>query len=107
MGTLKFPFANPEDIYLHDTPNKALFAKEQRNLSNGCVRVEDAKRLGRWLLGQDPVSPGTDAETRVRVQSGVPIYLTYITAQVRDGKLSYLPDLYGWDQAAPHFASAS
>jgi len=107
MGNLKFPFANPEDIYLHDTPNKALFAKEQRNLSNGCVRVEDAKRLGRWLLGQDPVSPGTDAETRVRVQSGVPIYLTYITAQVRDGKLSYLPDLYGWDQAAPHFASAS
>jgi L,D-transpeptidase YcbB len=106
MGILKFPFPNPEDIYLHDTPNKALFAKPQRNLSNGCVRVEDAKRLGRWLLGQDPVSPGSDAETRVQTPRGVPIYLTYITAQVRDGKLSYLPDLYGWDQAAPHFASA-
>jgi L,D-transpeptidase YcbB len=107
MGILKFPFPNPEDIYLHDTPSKALFAKDQRNLSNGCVRVEDAKRLGRWLLGQDPVSPGTDAETRVQVPHGMPIYLTYITVRVQDGKLSYLPDLYGWDQSPPHFASAS
>ncbi len=105
MGILKFPFPNPEDIYLHDTPSKALFAKDQRNLSNGCVRVEDAKRLGRWLLGQDPVSPGSEAEIRVQVPTGVPIYLTYITAQVQDGKLTYLPDLYGWDQAPPQFAS--
>ncbi len=105
MGVLKFPFPNPEDIYLHDTPSKALFAKDQRNLSNGCVRVEDARRLGRWLLGQDPVSPGSVAETRVQVPKGMPIYLTYITAQVKDGKLSYLPDLYGWDAAPPQFAS--
>ena len=106
MGILKFPFPNPEDIYLHDTPSKALFAKEQRNLSNGCVRVEDARRLGRWLLGQDPVSPGTEPETRVQLPRGTPIFLTYITAQVRDGKITYLPDLYGWDQTPPHFASA-
>lgn len=101
MGTLKFPFPNPQDIYLHDTPSKALFAKEQRNLSNGCVRVEDAKRLGRWLLGQEPASPGSEAEIRVQLPQGVPIYLTYITAQVRDGKLSYLRDVYGWDKAPP------
>ena len=105
MGNLKFPFPNPEDIYLHDTPSKALFAKEQRNLSNGCVRVEDAKRLGRWLLGQDPVSPGSDAEIRVQIPKGVPIYLTYVTAQVTDGKLTYLPDVYGWDQSPPQFAT--
>jgi murein L,D-transpeptidase YcbB/YkuD len=105
MGKLKFPFANPEDIYLHDTPNKALFAKAQRNLSNGCVRVEDAQRLGRWLLGQDPVAPGADPETRVQIPKGMPIYLTYITAQVRDGKVAYLPDVYGWDQSPPNFAS--
>lgn len=106
MGILKFPFPNPEDIYLHDTPSKTLFARENRNLSNGCVRVEDARRLGRWLLGQDPVAPGTAAETRVQLPKGMPIYLTYITAQVRDGKLAYLPDLYGWDQSPPQFASA-
>jgi murein L,D-transpeptidase YcbB/YkuD len=101
MGILKFPFPNPEDIYLHDTPDHAKFALTKRNLSNGCVRVEDAKRLGRWLLGHDPVSPGSDAETRVQLAQGTPIYLTYITAQVHDGKLTYLPDLYGWDKAPP------
>jgi len=107
MGNLKFPFPNPENIYLHDTPSRALFAKDERNLSNGCVRVEDAKRLGRWLLGEDPVAPGTDAETNVKLPKGTPIYLTYITAQVVDGKVTYLPDLYGWDSAPPTFASAA
>jgi murein L,D-transpeptidase YcbB/YkuD len=105
MGILKFPFPNPEDIYLHDTPDHAKFALANRNLSNGCVRVEDAKRLGRWLLGSEPVAPGRDAETRVQLQQGTRVYLTYITAQVRDGKLSYLRDVYGWDRAAPQFAS--
>ena len=105
MGILKFPFPNPQDIYLHDTPDHAKFGLANRNLSNGCVRVEDAKRLGRWLLGHDPVAPGTDAETRVQLGRSIPIYLTYITAQVKDGKLSYLPDLYGWDAKPPQFAS--
>jgi murein L,D-transpeptidase YcbB/YkuD len=105
MGILKFPFPNPQDIYLHDTPDHAKFALANRNLSNGCVRVEDAKRLGRWLLGHDPVSPGSDAEIRVQTPQGVPVYLTYITAQAKDGKLTYLPDIYGWDRAAPQFAS--
>jgi murein L,D-transpeptidase YcbB/YkuD len=108
MGILKFPFPNPQDIYLHDTPDHAKFALANRNLSNGCVRVEDAKRLGRWLLGQDPVSPGSDAEIRVQTPQGTPIYLTYITAQVKDGKLGYLPDVYGWDTAPPaQYASSN
>ena len=105
MGILKFPFANPQDIYLHDTPDHAKFELANRNLSNGCVRVEDAKRLGRWLLGHDPVSPGSEPELRVQLPGPTPIYLTYITAQVKDGKISYLPDLYGWDRTPPEFAS--
>lgn len=107
MGILKFPFPNPEDIYLHDTPDHAKFALANRNLSNGCVRVEDARRLGRWLLGSEPASPGSDAEIRVQLPRSTPIYLTYITAQVRDGKLTYLRDIYGWDSAPPtQFAAA-
>ena len=107
MGILKFPFPNPEDIYLHDTPDHAKFALSNRNLSNGCVRVEDVKRLGRWLMGTEPVSPGSAAEIRVQLPRSTPIYLTYITAQVRDGKLTYLPDLYGWDRSPPtQFAGA-
>jgi L,D-transpeptidase YcbB len=106
MGDLKFPFANPEGIYLHDTPNKALFAKEERNLSNGCVRLEDARRFGRWLLGHDPVAPSSDPETPVQLAQGVPIVLTYLTAEVQDGHVTYLPDFYGWDKAgAPQMVS--
>ena len=107
MGILKFPFPNPEDIYLHDTPDHAKFAKANRNLSNGCVRVEDAKRLGSWLLGHEPVSPGSTPELRVQLPRPTPIYLTYITAQVDGGRISYLPDLYGWDTKPPQFASSN
>ena len=99
MGKLKFPFPNPQDIYLHDTPGKELFGKATRNLSNGCVRVEDAQRLGRWLLGTEPVAPGPEPEIQVRLPQGVPIVLTYLTAQVEDGKITYLPDIYGWDSS--------
>ena len=105
MGILKFPFPNPEFIYLHDTPDHAKFNLANRNLSNGCVRVEDAKRLGRWLLGHDPVWPGSTPELREQLPQSIPIYLTYITAQVNDGKLAYLPDVYGWDRTPPQFAS--
>ena len=107
MGNLKFPFPNPEGIYLHDTPSKQHFAKGLRNLSNGCVRVEDAKRLARWLIGQDPVAPSNDPEIRVQLPQGVPIVLTYLTAQVEGGKLTYLNDFYGWDtNGPPRFASS-
>lgn len=105
MGILKYPFANPQDIYLHDTPDHSKFELANRNLSNGCVRVEDAKRLGRWLIGHDPESPGDVPETRVQLPRPTAIYLTYITAQVRDGKIAYLPDIYGWDRTPPQFAS--
>ena len=46
-----------------------------------------------------------EGEIRVQTPQGVPIYLTYITAQVQDGKLTYMPDVYGWDSAPPQFAS--
>jgi murein L,D-transpeptidase YcbB/YkuD len=99
MGKMKFPFPSGEDIYLHDTPSKALFAKDQRALSNGCVRLEDAKRLGRWLLGREPIAPSDDPEIRVQLPQGVPIYLTYLTAQPSASGVTYLSDVYGWDGA--------
>lgn len=107
MGKLKFPFDNPQDIYLHDTPGKELFAKDERHLSNGCVRLEDAARLGRWLIGSDPVAPGADPETQVPLPKGVPIVLTYLTAQVREGKIVYLPDIYGWDTSPDQQVAAA
>ena len=104
MGILKFPFPNPEDIYLHDTPDQALFAKAKRNLSNGCVRVEDAKRLGRWLLGQNRSPPAQSGDSGPDAAGHADLPDLHHRAG-RDGKLTYLPDLYGWDTAPPQFAS--
>src|SRR6476661_10217257 len=54
LGHFKFDLPNGDGIYLHDTPKKELFAQDARALSHGCVRLEDAERLARWLLGREP-----------------------------------------------------
>lgn len=100
MGKVKFSFPNGQDIYLHDTPSKALFDKTARNLSNGCVRLEDASRFGRWLLGRPAVAPSAEPELFVALPQAVPIFLTYTTAQADGGKISYAADIYGLDPAA-------
>jgi L,D-transpeptidase YcbB len=97
MGQMKFNFANPEGIYLHDTPNKAYFKQANRALSNGCIRLEDAQRLGRWLMGRDPVAPSTSPEQHVQLPQGVPVYVTYLTAQPHLGEQALVRDVYGWD----------
>lgn len=106
MGRMKFPFPSGEDIYLHDTPTREYFNRAQRTLSNGCVRVEDAKRLGRWLLGREPVAASEEAEQRVQIPQGVPIFLTYLTAQPTSAGVNYLADVYGWD-SVPEASVAS
>ena len=97
MGQMKFSFENEGDIYLHDTPEKPLFNNAQRTLSLGCIRLEDAPRLARWLLQSEPVAPSTKPETHVQLAHGVPVYLTYLTAQVNGSQLSFAPDVYGLD----------
>jgi murein L,D-transpeptidase YcbB/YkuD len=97
MGQLKFPFANDGGIYLHDTPKKELFAGDSRDLSNGCIRLEDAQRLGRWLLGREPSPTSSDPEQHVLLPKPVPVYLTYLTAHADDGQLTLLSDIYGRD----------
>ena len=98
MGVLKFPFPNPEDIYLHDTEAKVRFGDADLHQSNGCVRLEDAQRFGRWLLGSDPVAPSSTPETQVQIARPVPIILTYLTAHPSDRGLTFIKDVYGWDQ---------
>jgi murein L,D-transpeptidase YcbB/YkuD len=97
MGRIKIGFPNADDIYLHDTPNKALFAQEDRNLSHGCIRLEDAERLGRWLMGRDPQAASDQPEEHALLPTPVPIYVTYLTAQVNGGQLSFVDDIYGRD----------
>lgn len=80
MGQIKFGFAGSDGIFLHDTPNKTLFAETDRRLSNGCVRLEDAPRLARWLFGSDVAPPSTAPEQEVRLPAPVPIVITYANA---------------------------
>ncbi|NUR45597.1 MAG: L,D-transpeptidase family protein [Sphingomonas sp.] len=97
MGRIKIGFPNDSDIYLHDTPNKDLFAQDDRNLSHGCIRLEDAERLGRWLMGRDPKAASRDPEQNVLLPKPVPIYVTYLTAHVEGGQLSFVNDTYRRD----------
>lgn len=107
MGQMKFPFPSGQDIYLHDTPTREYFAKSMRALSNGCVRLEAAPRLAQWLLGRDPAPPAKDPEIRVKLPQGVPVYLTYLTAQPTPTGIAYLPDIYGWDVPGAQVAAVS
>jgi murein L,D-transpeptidase YcbB/YkuD len=77
MGQIKFGFNNEQGIYLHDTPRKELFETDQRALSNGCVRLEDAHRLARWLLGREPNSADAP-EQFVALPKPVSIVITYL-----------------------------
>jgi murein L,D-transpeptidase YcbB/YkuD len=97
MGRIKIGFPNASDIYLHDTPNKDLFAQDDRTLSHGCIRLQDAERLGRWLMERAPQTASNEPEQHVLLPTPVPIYVTYMTAQVKNGQLSFVDDIYGRD----------
>lgn len=100
MAKMKIPFPNNDNIYLHDTPTKSLFAKARRDLSNGCVRLEDAARFARWLMGgYDPVASSSDPELHIPLKQPMPLYVTYLTAQPSNGKVTYTADFYGWDKS--------
>lgn len=97
MGRIKFGFPNSTDIYLHDTPVKEKFADADRTLSHGCIRLEDAERLGRWMMGREPQTASSAPEQNVALPTPIPIYVTYLTAQARSGQLSFVDDSYGLD----------
>jgi murein L,D-transpeptidase YcbB/YkuD len=97
MGRLKFGFPNDDDIYLHDTPVKTAFNSDDRGLSHGCIRLEDAERLGRWLMGRDPEPTTSEPEQHALLPTPVPIFVTYLTAQANDGQIAFVDDIYGRD----------
>lgn len=97
MGKVKFMFPNNLGIYLHDSPDKALMSKTDRHLSNGCVRLEDAPRLGQWLLGKPLEATPKTPEFDVPLKEPVPVYLTYLTATPTKLGVGILKDVYGRD----------
>jgi len=107
MGSVKFMFPNDLGIYLHDTNEPELMARSARFFSSGCVRLEDADRLGQWLFRQPVVAPSAAPEQHVPLPEPVPVYLTYLTAQpLEGGGVQFLEDVYSRDGLDPReFAS--
>lgn len=107
LGAVKFLFPNPYDVYMHDTNKPALFAKQVRTLSHGCVRVPDALGLAEVILATDPawsreridaiLQKGTNRS--VTLQKPLPVHLVYQTSWVGErGEIEFRNDIYGRDK---------
>lgn len=106
LGLVKIMFPNPYLVYLHDTPSKSLFDRDQRTFSSGCIRVQKAFELAELVLG-DPVTWNQETlaaaiatkQTRtVYLEKPVPVLLLYWTAQpLANGKVIFRNDIYGRD----------
>src|SRR4051812_34118005 len=98
MGMMKFMLPNYFGIYLHDSPEKDHFTKNELWISNGCVRVEDYKRFASWLFeGYVPKGRDPKVEDEVDLPKPVPVYLTYLTVQPTATGVQFFPDPYGRD----------
>ena len=105
MGRMKFMFPNPQGIWLHDTPEKEVLEEAARLQSNGCVRLEDAPRLARWLFGRPLKAQGARPEQKVPLPRPVAVYITYLTAVPSGSSIVYFDDVYGLDGRGRRIAS--
>jgi len=112
LGLVKFLFPNAFNVYLHDTPDGALFEKDVRAFSHGCIRLEKPDVLAQWVLGWDAarvdsaMQQGPDNQS-TRLAKKIPVYIVYATAYQRDGQLHFGNDLYSRDEALVKVVSSS
>lgn len=106
LGRVKFDFANPYGVYLHDTPSQGTFDRYSRLASHGCVRLARPVDLAKLALQGDETwtADAVDAAlakgdtVRAKLPEPIAVYLFYWTAYANaDGKVSFLTDPYGWD----------
>jgi murein L,D-transpeptidase YcbB/YkuD len=106
LGDIKFVFPNNEHIFLHHTPAVGLFARDRRDFSHGCIRVEepvalaefvlhgmagwDADRIRQAMSDGDPIT--------VRLAEPLPVLIAYGTAMVKEGRTHFYEDIYGHDR---------
>jgi len=100
LGELKIMFPNKHAIYMHDTPQKALFDRDSRAFSHGCVRLHDPRAMAAAVLGstvehvEQKLKGGNSRENTLKI----PIYIAYFTAWPnKDGKVEYFGDVYDRD----------
>jgi L,D-transpeptidase YcbB len=108
LGRIRFNFPNKFLVYQHDTPDKNLFAKEERAFSHGCMRVQNPDQYAATLLGitapSEHYTPDKirsmygHSEIDIKFPTPIPVNITYQTAFVDDaGKLQFRKDIYGRD----------
>ena len=108
LGNIKFAFPNKHDVYMHDTPNKALFNEASRPFSHGCMRVRNPQRLAEILLAEDKgwdagkiadlIAKGPE-NNEVKIDHPIPVHITYFTAWVDDkGETQMARDVYGHER---------
>lgn len=102
LGFIKFLFPNNHAVYLHDTPNRNLFASGRRAFSHGCVRVDQPFRLAEAVLGREWSEPRLkrligQGERAIRLPEKLPVHLTYFTVEADGyGGVRTFEDLYGY-----------
>ncbi len=121
LGLVKFIFPNHFNVYLHDTPGDALFNRERRTLSHGCIRIEKPVELAeyvladqaRWTAERINTAMSARQEQSVTLKKALPVHIGYWTAWVgADGQVGFTEDPYGLDRAqarlmAPGAASSA
>ena len=103
LGRFKFNLTNSQSIYLHDTNDHSVFARQGRALSSGCVRLAEPRRLAETLLGRDGwtsdrIDHALDAEHTqyIGLRHPLPVRIVYWQASVDDtGIVRIHRDIYG------------
>ncbi len=105
LGRVRFDLPNPFAVYLHDTPNRTLFARTDRALSHGCIRVEDPVGLAQAMLSapewrREEIEAAIETgETRtITLAHPIDIYVLYLTAAANGDEVVYFDDLYRRDE---------
>ncbi|MEX2568454.1 MAG: L,D-transpeptidase family protein [Cyclobacteriaceae bacterium] len=105
LGRVKFMFPNEFSIYIHDSPAKALFSREERTFSSGCIRVEQPEKLASILLdgvaGWDEAkiseAMNLDEEKKINLDKTLEVWILYLTVWDEDGEMQVREDIYEMD----------
>ena len=102
LGQLKILFPNKHSIYMHDTPAKSLFKRNNRALSHGCVRLKYPRKMAAAVLGTNVSSIrsriGAGRNYTQKLKQTVPVYVAYFTAwPSAEGEVQFYSDMYGRD----------
>jgi murein L,D-transpeptidase YcbB/YkuD len=107
LGKVKFIFPNSHIIFMHDTPSKSLFDREQRAFSHGCIRLARPRDLAieilkddkNWTVEKIDTAMNRRVERTYNLKTKIPVYIGYFTAWVDStGQIHFYADVYGRDK---------